>query len=266
VIRLAAATVRLDGVRIVDAADLTVASGEWVMLIGRNGAGKTTLLRAVAGLVPYHGSVTVGGREVAAHSPRQLARSIAMVPQTPVVPADMTVADYVLLGRTPHLGFLARLGRHDRDAAGRALDSLHLTALAGRRLGSLSGGERQRCVLARALAQDASVLLLDEPTTALDVGRQQEVLELVGRLRADHELTVLGAIHDLTLAGQYADRLVLLDGGQVVASGTPREVLTEERVNRHYEAHVRVTHVEGFPVVLPVRPAGGRAASTEVTG
>jgi iron complex transport system ATP-binding protein len=260
VIRIAAATVRLDGVRIVDSADLTVASGEWVMLIGRNGAGKTTLLRAVAGLVPYDGSVTVGGREVAAHGSRQLARSIAMVPQTPVVPADMTVADYVLLGRTPHLGFLGRLDRHDHEAAARALDSLHLATLAARRLGSLSGGERQRCVLARALAQDAPVLLLDEPTTALDVGRQQEVLELVGRLRADHELTVLGAIHDLTLAGQYADRLVLLDGGQVVASGTPGEVLTEERVNRHYEAHVRVTHVDGFPVVLPVRSVGGRAA------
>jgi iron complex transport system ATP-binding protein len=267
-IRLESATVRLDGVPVVDTADLAVAAGEWVMLIGRNGAGKTSLLRAVAGLVPYDGSVTVGGREVASLGPRHRARGLAMVPQTPVVPLDMTVADYAMLGRTPHLGFLGRPGQHDQEAAGRALDSLGLAAMAGRRLGTLSGGERQRAVLARALAQDAPVLLLDEPTTALDVGRQQDVLELVERLRAEHELTVLGAIHDLTLAGQYADRLVLLDGGRVVASGDPRAVLTEERVNRHYEAHVRVTHIDGFPVVLPTRAAapGNRPAAKEVTG
>jgi iron complex transport system ATP-binding protein len=268
VIRVESATVRLDGVPVVDTADLAVAAGEWVMLIGRNGAGKTSLLRAVAGLVPYYGSIKVSGREVASLGPRQRARGLAMVPQTPVVPGDMTVADYALLGRTPHLGFLGRLGQHDHEYAGRALDSLGLGAMAGRRLGSLSGGERQRAVLARALAQDAPLLLLDEPTTALDVGRQQDVLELVGRLRAEHELTVLGAIHDLTLAGQYADRLVLLDGGRVVASGDPGAVLTEERVNRHYDAHVRVTQIDGFPVVLPTRRdgPGARLAPTEVTG
>lgn len=261
-IRLAAATVRLDGVTVVDAADVTVAAGEWVMLIGRNGAGKTSLLRAVAGLVRYDGLVAVDGREVATLGPRERARGLAMVPQSPQVPPDMTVAEYALLGRTPHLGFLGRLGHHDHDAARDALSSLGLTAMADRRLGSLSGGERQRAVLARALAQDAPVLLLDEPTTALDVGRQQDVLELVWRLRAEHELTVLGAIHDLTLAGQYADRLVLLDGGRVVAGGAPAEVLTEQRVNRHYDAHVRVTHVDGLPVVLPTRP---QSATTEVT-
>ena len=129
-IRLESATVRLDGVP-VDTADLAVAAGEWVMLIGRNGAGKTSLLRAVAGLVPYDGSVTVGGREVASLGPRQRARGLAMVPQTPVVPLDMTVADYALLGRTPHLGFLGRPGQHDYEAAGRALDSLGLAAMAG---------------------------------------------------------------------------------------------------------------------------------------
>lgn len=251
-------TVRLGGVTVVDQADVAVGDGEWVMLIGRNGAGKTSLLRAVSGLVHYDGSVAVDGREIGSLRPRERARGLAMVPQNPVAPVDMTVREYVLLGRTPHLGFLGRLGRHDEEAAHEAIASLGLEDLAGRRLGALSGGERQRAVLSRALAQDAPVLLLDEPTTALDVGRQQDVLELVWRLRAERRLTVLGAIHDLTLAGQYADRLVLLDHGRVVASGAPTEVLDEERVNRHYDAHVRVTHVDGLPVVLPTRPVHAR--------
>jgi iron complex transport system ATP-binding protein len=165
----------------------------------------------------------------------------------------MTVGEYVLLGRTAHLGLLGRPGPADRQAAAEAAERLDLALLASRRLDALSGGERQRAVLARAIAQDAPVLLLDEPTAALDVGRQQEVLELVGELRAERGLTVLGAMHDLTLAGQYADRLALLDGGRLVAEGRPAEVLTEERIARHYHARVRVTSVDDSPVVVPAR-------------
>ena len=252
-IRLGTASVRLGGAAVVDGVDLTVESGEWTILIGRNGAGKTTLMRAVAGLVRYEGSITVEGREVRAVGSRERARTVAMVPQSPQLPADMTVGEYALLGRTPHLGFLGRPGHHDFVAAQDAVESLDLDALAGRRLDALSGGERQRAVLARALAQEAPVLLLDEPTAALDVGRQQEVLELVSSLRSQRNLTVLGAMHDLTLAGQYADRLVLLDSGRVVADGSPDEVLTEERINRHYAASVRVARLGGSPVVLPAR-------------
>src|SRR5690606_22537175 len=137
----AGVTVRLAGIPVVDGADLTVGDGEWVMLIGRNGAGKTSLLRAGAGLVAYDGSVAVDGREVGTLRPRDRARGLAMVPQSPVVPVDMTVHDYVLLGRTPHLGFLGRLGRRDEQAALDAIASLELQSLAGRRLGALSGGE-----------------------------------------------------------------------------------------------------------------------------
>jgi iron complex transport system ATP-binding protein len=153
---------------------------------------------------------------------------------------------------------LGRAGDRDDEAVGDAIVRLDLDRLAARRLGSLSGGERQRAVLARALAQEAPLLLLDEPTTALDVGRQQEVLELVGELRAERGLTVLGAMHDLTLAGQYADRLALLDDGRLVAHGPPADVLSEQLIARHYRAHVHVVELEGAPVVLPAR-AGAAA-------
>src|SRR5206468_2498861 len=146
-----------------------------------------------------------------------------------VVPVGMSVLDYVLLGRTPYIAPLGRESRADLDAVQAVLERLDLTGFAARPLERLSGGERQRVILARALAQGATLLLLDEPTTALDIGHQQEVLELVDELRRDRGLTVLASMHDLSVAGEYADRLVLLSRGRVVAAGTPREVLTEER-------------------------------------
>jgi cobalamin transport system ATP-binding protein len=249
---LRALSVDLGGARILDGVSGSVAAGEWVTVIGPNGAGKSTLLRAVAGLVPRAGSVEIDGK--AGLGRRELARRVALVPQSPSLPPQMTVAEYVLLGRTPHLGYLAREGSHDRDIADAALVRLDLVDLADRRLGTLSGGERQRAVLARALAQQAPILLLDEPTNALDVGRGQQALELVDALRREAGLTVLAAMHDLTLAGQYADRLLLLDGGRIAAAGAACEVLTDELVAQHYGASVRVLHDEtGALVVVPVR-------------
>jgi iron complex transport system ATP-binding protein len=246
--------VTLDRARVVDGVTLELESGDWVGLIGPNGAGKTTLLRAIAGLVPYEGSIALDGAEVASLGRREVARRTAVVPQIPVIPPDMSVLEYVVLGRTPHLGYAGAPGRRDADAARAALGALDALHLVDRRLGTLSGGERQRAVLARAVAQDASLLLLDEPTSALDVGAQQQVLELVATLRTEHDLTVLSAMHDLTLAGQYADRLVLLDGGREVASGPPADVLTEELIARHYGASVRVVDGEEGPTVVPLRP------------
>src|SRR5918995_6554582 len=257
VIGIGSLIVHLGGTRVVDDVGLTLVPGEWTTLIGRNGAGKTTMLRAVAGLVAYAGSIAVDGRQVREMSPRERARVLALVPQSPLLPADMTVREYVMLGRTPYLGFLGRPGRRDDSAVEQSIDSLALGALSQRRLDALSGGERQRAVLARALALQAPVLLLDEPTTALDVGRQQEVLELVDTLRDDLELTVVSAMHDLTLAGQFADRLVLLDGGRVAAAGPPAAVLTEPVIARHYHASVRVLQDPGGGiVVIPVRSGG----------
>jgi iron complex transport system ATP-binding protein len=252
VIELRDLSVRYGGVDAVRSFSLAVERQQWVMLIGPNGAGKSSTLRALCGLVPFQGEVRLAGREVRALRRRELARLVAFVPQHPQTPPELTVAEYVLLGRTPHLGHFETEGRGDRAAATRALERLELLPLAERSLGSLSGGELQRAVLARALAQEAPILLLDEPTTSLDLGRQQQVLELVDSLRLDG-LTVLSTMHDLTLAGQYADRLLLLDRGCVVADGSPAEVLSASNLAVFYGASVRIISDDQGLFVLPRR-------------
>ena len=244
--------VRFGAVAAVRELSLRTETGGWTALIGPNGAGKTSALRALAGLAAYDGEVIIDGRDARKLGRREVARLVAFVPQKPETPAALTVAEYVLLGRTPHISYLGGEGRHDREAAARALRRLELEHFAQRPLGSLSGGELQRAVLARALAQEAPVLLLDEPTTALDLGRQQLVLELVDELRGDG-LTVVTTMHDLTLAGQYAEWLVLLDGGSVVAEGTAAEVLSAPTVAAHYGANVRIVEDGDGVFVLPVR-------------
>lgn len=253
-------SVTLDGATILAGVSCAVSAGGWLALIGPNGAGKSTLVRAAAGLVPYQGTVLLGGADASTLRARDRARLVAYVPQEPVLPPDMTVEQYVMLGRTPHLGYLSTPGRHDKARARAALDRLDVARFAARRLATLSGGERQRAVLARALASDPSVLLLDEPTSMLDVGHQQQVLELVDRLRRDGRLTVLSTLHDLTAAGQYADELVLLHEGRVVASGPPPAVLTAALIESVYAARVAVTTgQDGRPVVAPVREVPPRS-------
>ncbi|MEV4758145.1 ABC transporter ATP-binding protein [Micromonospora sp. NPDC049559] len=247
--------VSLGGARILAGIDLAVAAGEWVTVIGPNGAGKSTLLRAVGGLLPATGTVNLFGTPSAALSRRERARVVATVAQSPVVPPGMAVFDYVLLGRTPYLRPLGRESAADLAVVAGVLDRLDLARFGSRPLETLSGGERQRVFLARALAQGATLLMLDEPTSALDIGHQQEVLEVVDQLRRDSGLTVLATMHDLSIAGEYADRLVLLDAGRVAAAGTPREVLTEELLATHYRARVRVVDGEHGPIVVPVRAA-----------
>lgn len=246
--------VALGGAPILAGVDLTVAVGEWVTVIGPNGAGKSTLLRAVGGLLAAGDAVRLFGTPIDSFRRRDRARVVATVAQSPVVPAGMSVFDYVLLGRTPYIPALGRESAADLAAVREVVDRLDLGAFAGRELATLSGGERQRVFLARALAQGATLLLLDEPTSALDIGHQQEVLELVDQLRREQVLTVLATMHDLSVAGEYADRMVLLADGRVVASGPPQEVLTEELLAAHYRAHVRVIPGEHGPLVVPVRP------------
>ena len=247
-------SVRLDDEPIVTNVDLSVRDGEFVGVVGPNGAGKTTLLNAVVGIVPFAGAIRVDGLSVDSMSRRDRARAVALVPQRPMVPAGMTVADYVLLGRTPHLGMLAGETRRDIDAAAAGLASLGAEELVGRDLSTLSGGEFQRVVLARSLAQGASLLLLDEPTSALDVGHAQRVLGLVDDMRRSCGLTVVAAIHDLTLAAQFCDRLVMVSGGRVVSEGKPVSVLTESTIRLHYGATVRVLDDgDGRVVVIPGR-------------
>ena len=246
-------TVVLGGRPVVDRVDLDVERGEWLALIGPNGGGKTTLLRAVGRHVSFTGSVVLEGSPTRTLNRRELSRVLAVVPQEPSTPPWMTVGEYVLLGRTPHLGPLAKEGRRDREAAARALSRLDLLDYRDRLLGTLSGGEKQRAVVARALAQEAPIVLLDEPTAALDIGHQQQALELIDALRRESELTLVAAMHDLTLAAQYADRMVLLDRGRVVADGSPREVLTESALARHYGAAIDVVPVDGRIAVVPRR-------------
>ena len=245
--------------------------GEWVAVIGPNGAGKSTLLRAIVGLVEHTGSVTIGrtGRlESGQLGPGQLgsgqlgsgrfesdrARTIAYVPQSPVLPPGMTVGEYVLLGRTAHLSWLGRESSADRDAAIEALERLDLGRFADRDVTALSGGEVQRVSLARAIATACPVLLLDEPTSALDMGHQISVLEMVDDLRAQDGLTVISAMHDLTSAGRFADRLLLLSCGSAAAFGPPDDVLTEELLGTYYQTPVSVmTAPDGSIVVVPLR-------------
>ncbi len=247
--------VSLGGLAVLRDVALEVAPGEWVTVIGPNGAGKSTLLRAVGGLLPFQGTISLYGTPLGRLRRRDRARVVATVPQDPVIPPGMAVLDYVLLGRTPYVRPLARESRADLVAVEAVLGRLDLAGLAGRPLETLSGGERQRVFLARALAQGASLLLLDEPTSALDIGHQQDVLDLVDELRADRALTVLATMHDLSIAGEYADRMVLLAGGVTVAEGAPREVLTEALLARHYGARVRVVDGEHGPLVIPMRSA-----------
>jgi iron complex transport system ATP-binding protein len=247
-------TVSLDRTPVLHGVTCAAAAGGWLALIGPNGAGKSTLIRAAAGLVPYRGAIRLDGTDIKSLRLRDRARLISYVPQEPVLPPEMTVGQYVLLGRTPHLGYLGGPGRHDRERAAAALERLDIARFEGRRLARLSGGERQRVVLARALAGDPRLLLLDEPTSMLDVGHQQHVLELVDGLRREAGLTVLSTLHDLTVAGQYADELVLLNEGRVAASGPAAAVLTVETIELVYAATVTVTAgPDGRPVVAPLR-------------
>jgi iron complex transport system ATP-binding protein len=238
---------------VLDAVDLNVERGSWLSIVGPNGAGKSTLLRFLAGLVTGAGDLHLAGRPAASLARRERAQLVALVPQSPVIPDGMRVIDYVLLGRTPHIRTLGVEGPRDVAAVHDALAHLELLDFAAREVGTLSGGERQRVLIARALAQGSPLVLLDEPTTALDVGHQQQVLELIDDLRREHDLTVVTTMHDLTLAGQYAERLVLLDSGRVMVDGAADEVLTEENLARYYGARVRIIHDGGHPVVLPFR-------------
>jgi iron complex transport system ATP-binding protein len=229
-------------------------TGGWLAIIGPNGAGKSTLLKSIVGLAQGAGEILLDGVPAAALGARARARAIGYAPQIPVLPEGLTVTDYVLLGRTPHLGPLAREGRRDLAVVEQVLARLDLSALAARALRTLSGGERQRAVLARVLAQQAGLLLLDEPTTGLDIGHAQTILDLIDRLRSEDGTTVVSTLHDLTFAAQYADRLLLLDAGRVVATGTPAQVLTAENLHRNYAAEVEVlATARGHLVVAPSR-------------
>src|SRR5688500_2926604 len=239
--------------RILHDVSLDVQSGEVLALIGPNGAGKSTLVRAVSGVIPYRGHVRTNGDNFASLSPLQRARYIATVPQTVSLPPAFSVWETVLLGRTPYLNFLGQISARDEEIARCALAKVDALDFAERRVGELSGGEQQRVLLARALAQSTPVLLLDEPTTHLDLQHQIGILELVHKLAREEKLTVLVALHDLNLAARYADRVALIVEGQIKAQGTPKEVLRPELISQVYKWPVQVIQHPFLdtPLILP---------------
>ncbi len=244
-LRCQAVRVSFGNTEVLGGVDLDLVAGEWLGLIGPNGAGKSTLLRSICGLVNFEGSITLDNGQTPS------ATNVALVPQAPVLPEGMTVSEYVLLGRTAHLGWLARESRSDRSIVASILRRLDLHDFAGRNVARLSGGEAQRVVVARALAQQAPILLLDEPTSALDLGHQMSVLELVDDLRRSEGLTVIAAMHDLTTAGRFADRLALIDQGTIVAVGSCSEVLQPQLLSDIYSTPLTVRTIDGELVVLP---------------
>ena len=252
-------TVTLGGARVLEGIDLTVVEGEWLALLGPNGAGKTTLVRALSGTVRHAGSVTFGDGSVTGdgaqglRGPRGRARRIAVVPQTPVIPPGITAFEYVLLGRSAHQGLRLSASLDDRRRSLAVLQRLDLEPFVDRDLATLSGGERQRVVLARALVADAPVLVLDEPTAALDLGHQFEILELLADLQQERGLTVVTTLHDLGVAGQFGDRLAVLHGGRLVAHGTPAEVLTPDAIGRWWGVDATCTVDAGGRVDVTVR-------------
>ena len=233
---------------------LSFEPGTWSTIIGPNGAGKTTLVETIAGLRrPSQGSVTILGEPLADMNERARALKVALVPQHPVVPSGMSVYDYVALGRVAHHGLFHTAGAGDRVIIESVLERLSLVVFRDRDVVTLSGGERQRMVLARALTQSTMVVVLDEPITGLDLRHQMDMLELMKHEVRDCGLTVIATLHDLTLAGQFADRLVLLDGGEVVLDGTAGTVIRSDELAKRYGMNLRVVDVDGSDVVVPVR-------------
>ena len=233
---------------------LTVTQGEILAVIGPNGAGKTTLIRVISGVVlPKSGEILADGREVTGLTIQERARILAVVPQARNLPGEFSVYQAVLMGRTPHLDWFGNISEEDHHFTRLALQQCQLDELIDRPVGELSGGEQQRVLVARALAQDTPILLLDEPTTHLDIRYQTNLLNLVRELTFDRQLTVLMVLHDLNQAGLYADRVALLEKGQVFVIGEPQHVLTVENLEQVYKIHVSViVHPEfGTPLVIP---------------
>ena len=240
---------------------LTVEAGSFTGVVGPNGAGKTTLLKCIAGLLrPASGRVMLGDDDVSSLSRTAVAKIVAVVPQDHHVHFDFTVEEFVMLGRLPHHGRSLRQTRCDREIVARAMALTGVASLADRYVTALSGGERQRAAIARALAQEPQVLLLDEPTSHLDIGHQVDVLDFIGG-RCDYEgMTVIGVFHDLNLAAMYCDQIIMMGGGTARWYGSPREVLTQERVVSVYGDRVVVDEhpVYDAPLVVPVSRRSSR--------
>jgi iron complex transport system ATP-binding protein len=226
--------------RVLDGVSLAIQKGEMIGVLGPNGSGKTTLLKILSGVLAARGAVTLAGRPAEAYSRSELSRMIAVVPQESEIHFPFTVAEIVLMARASHHGRLALEGAADLEAARRSMAATDTAALADRWLHELSGGEKQRVMIARALAQEADILLMDEPAAFLDLKHQLGVFDLMRRLNRERGLTIVAALHDLNLSALFFPRLLLLENGNVHRDGAPEDVLTEDTIRQVYGVEVRV--------------------------
>lgn len=246
-----------------------VTPGEMVGLIGPNGCGKSTIIRALSHIIPTHsGKIFLDGQDVSGIPRQELSRLLGVVPQMPLLPSAFTAFEIVLMGRNPHLGLFQYEGPRELDIAWQAMEKTGTQALAGRRVSELSGGEIQCLLIARVLAQETKAILLDEPTANLDIGRQLEILDLIKNLCRENNLAVLAALHDLNIASQYCDRLVLINNGQIHTEGTPCEVITPQNIEDVYgtEGCVYTHPVNGLPTVLLSARNGKTVKSRDAIG
>jgi len=260
-------TLAYDDLEVVRDLDLVVPRGRVTAVVGANGSGKSTLLRALARLIsPRAGTVLLDGHPIADLPTREVATRLGLLPQSPVAPDGLAVEDLVARGRYPHQRLFRQWSVRDEEAVEAALAATGVTELRERPLDELSGGQRQRAWIAMTLAQETEILLLDEPTTFLDLAHQEEVLDLLGELVAEHGRTVVMVLHDLNQACRHADHLVALDGGRVHAAGPPGDVVGAELVREVFGLSVRVIEdpVTGTPLCLPL-PGRRRAARTPST-
>jgi iron-siderophore transport system ATP-binding protein len=254
-LRAAGLTLAYDDREVVRRLDLTVPRGRITAVVGANGSGKSTLLRALARLMtPRAGTVLLDGRGIAELPTREVARRLGLLPQSPIAPDGLVVEDLVRRGRYPHQRLFRGWSREDQEAVETALAATGTAELRERALDELSGGQRQRAWIAMTLAQRTEILLLDEPTTFLDLAHQVEVLDLLGDLVADHGRTVVMVLHDLNQACRYADHLVALRDGQIHAAGAPADVVDAELVEQVFGLPARVIEdpVTGTPLCLPL--------------
>ena len=240
---------------IVNDLSLTLTPGKITVIVGANGCGKSTLLRSLARLLPpKKGTVLLDGKDILARPTKEVARTLGLLPQSPSAPEGIAVSDLVGRGRHPHQKALARWNERDYAAVTEALDATGTAELADRSVDELSGGQRQRVWIAMALAQETDVLLLDEPTTFLDVAHQVEVLDLLTDLRERRGTTIAMVLHDLNLAARYADELVAMRDGALYAAGAPGEIITTELVKHVFglDSQVIIDPVSGSPAVMPI--------------
>ena len=249
---------------VIEGLDVEIPDAAVTTIIGPNGCGKSTLLRAMSRLLhPREGVVFLDGADINHTKPKEVARKLGILPQNPVAPEGLTVADLVSRGRFPHQKWYQQASLDDEAAVASALEMTGTTDLADRHIDALSGGQRQRVWIAMTLAQGTDLLLLDEPTTYLDLAHSVEVLDLVYSLRTEHDKTVVMVLHDLNLAARYSDSLFVMTAGKIVAQGTPNEVITEELLDDAFGLNARVITdpVYGDPLIIPI---GTRSARTEV--